>query len=210
MNETERIKHTFSQVNAPDDTLERVYDKVNRHSNKSVRSFTAKIAIIAAVLVLSCVGVFAAAKFGISSHVLPSANSTTQGDTVSAGSQTANGFLITMPFGDRKPADKYDAHHDGIDFAAPKGTPVLAAADGTVAEVGFNTVDGNYVQIRHTGGYLTFYKCLDGYTVATGDTIAQGDQIGTVGSTGRSTGPHLHFELQKDGTPINPALYFTE
>lgn len=177
---------------------------MKENSRKPVRSFTARVAVIAAVLALCCVGAFAVAKFGISSHVLPSANGNNQNES------GMSGLVIAAPFGDREQADGCKAHHDGIDFAAPKGTPVLAAADGTVVAAGFDEVDGNYVKIQHVDGYLTMYKCLDGYTVEKDDAVSQGDQIGTVGSTGHSTGPHLHFELQKDGTPIDPAQYFAD
>lgn len=198
MNEKEKITAAFSQVKAPADTLDRVHDRITQEKGKKTRSFAVSAAIVAAVLVLSCVGAFAAVKFGISPHVLP-------GDTPSAAA-----FSITTPFGNRESVDGYASHHDGIDFAAPLGTPVLAAADGTVIETAFDDADGNYVKVQHADGYVTIYKCLNEYTVAEGDTVSQGQQLGAVGSTGHSTGPHLHFELRQNGTPIDPALYFTD
>lgn len=204
MNDKGKIEKTFSQVKAPEDTIERVYGRMKESNRKPVRSFAARVAVIAAVLALCCVGAFAVAKFGISSHVLPSANGDNQNES------GMSGLVIAAPFGDRELADGYKAHHDGIDFAAPKGTPVLAAADGTVIAAGFDEADGNYVKIQHADGYITMYKCLDGYTVEKDAVVSQGEQIGTVGSTGHSTGSHLHFELQKDSTPVDPTQYFAD
>ncbi|MEA2445334.1 MAG: hypothetical protein QOJ12_2626, partial [Thermoleophilales bacterium] len=99
-------------------------------------------------------------------------------------------------------------NHTGIDFPAPSGTPIGAAGRGTVTFAGWNSGGyGNLMIVRHRLGYETWYAHLSGFTAGVGTSVAGGVQIATVGSTGRSTGPHLHFEVRKDGVPINPAPY---
>ena len=96
-------------------------------------------------------------------------------------------------------------HHNGIDLAAPTGTPVVAAREGTVSAVGFDRLYGNYLIISHPGGeFQTMYAHLHTVSVRTGDQVRQGVQIGTVGSTGRSTGSHLHFSIFRNGRAVNP------
>src|SRR3954451_7910314 len=98
--------------------------------------------------------------------------------------------------------------HDGIDFPEPAGTAVGAAGRGTVAFVGWNSGGyGNLVVIQHRLGYQTWYAHLSSFAVSQGSAVAGGVMIGRVGTTGRSTGPHLHFELRHDGIPINPVPY---
>ena len=95
--------------------------------------------------------------------------------------------------------------HDGIDFPAPMGSSVGAAGVGTVTFAGFNSGGyGNLVVVQHRLGYQTWYAHLSRFAVSTGSAVAGGVRIGYVGSTGRSTGPHLHFEVRHNGVPINP------
>jgi len=99
--------------------------------------------------------------------------------------------------------------HYGVDFSAPKGTPIYATGDGTVEKAkksrrGF----GNHIVINHGYGYESLYAHMSNYTVRTGQKVKRGDIIGYVGSTGKSTAPHLHYEVHKDGKKINPAYYF--
>ncbi len=96
--------------------------------------------------------------------------------------------------------------HTGVDYAAPAGTPVRAVADGTVTYKGYKGAGGNTVYIKHPGKLQSGYLHLKGYAkgIAVGKHVSQGQVIGYVGSTGRSTGPHLDFRLWKNGTPINP------
>jgi len=94
--------------------------------------------------------------------------------------------------------------HAGLDIVAAPGFPIKAAMDGRVADVGYNTVFGNYVILTHADGLQTLYGHMTAYSVAKGQRIAQGSVIGKVGSTGYSTGPHLHFGLFKHGAAINP------
>ncbi len=96
--------------------------------------------------------------------------------------------------------------HTGVDYAAPKGTPVMSIGDGTVIEKGYNGGGGNTVKIRHNSVYTTAYLHLSGYAkdIKVGARVAQGQVIGYVGSTGTSTGPHLDFRVWQNGKPVNP------
>jgi murein DD-endopeptidase MepM/ murein hydrolase activator NlpD len=96
--------------------------------------------------------------------------------------------------------------HEGIDITAPKGTPIRAAADGTVKSITTRGDYGRLVVLSHAGGFETVYAHLAHTTksLAIGAPVRQGDVIGYVGATGNATGPHLHFEVRRDGTPIDP------
>ncbi|WP_103030418.1 peptidoglycan DD-metalloendopeptidase family protein [Salinibacter altiplanensis] len=94
--------------------------------------------------------------------------------------------------------------HRGVDYAAPRGTPVRSVGDGVVQRAGYKGPNGNYVKIRHNGTYTSGYLHLSQIAVTSGDRVQQGETIGSVGSTGRSTGPHLDYRLWKHGTPVNP------
>lgn len=94
--------------------------------------------------------------------------------------------------------------HRAIDFAADTGTPVETVGNGTVTFAGWSDTYGNYIKIDHGGGFVTAYAHLSKMYVSKGARVKQGDLIGAVGSTGRSTGPHLHYEMYKNGTPVNP------
>ena len=99
--------------------------------------------------------------------------------------------------------------HKGLDIAASSGNPVLAAASGTVVKSYFSSSYGNYVVISHGGGLMTAYAHMTRRLVSAGQTVAAGQQVGTVGSTGNSTGPHLHFEVYVGGSTTNPMNYFS-
>ena len=112
---------------------------------------------------------------------------------------------LTSPFGYRRdPFTGRKSFHTGIDIAAPKGTPIKLTLDGTVAYTGFSSVYGNYVIVTHSGGYQSMYGHMHTIKVRRGQVLNQGSIIGTVGNTGRSTGPHVHFSVYKDGKLINP------
>ena len=98
-------------------------------------------------------------------------------------------------------------HHDGLDIAAPLGTPVKAADGGDVIFVGTSGTYGKLIKIDHGAGFQTWYGHLSAYSVKVGDKVYKGQIIGAVGNTGRSTGPHLHFEIRKNGVPKNPSSY---
>lgn len=137
----------------------------------------------------------------------------------SAGNSGGGGFSLIMPaqgpisdgFGPREaPTPGASTNHPGIDIAAAGGSPVVAGADGTVTLAGPNGGLGNCVIIQHGDtGYVTKYGHMqDGsLTVSAGQSVKQGQQVGAVGSTGTSTGNHLHFQLEQNGTPIDPMPY---
>lgn len=117
---------------------------------------------------------------------------------------------LTSGYGMRNhPVLNRRARHNGVDLAAPTGTPVYATADGTIEMAQWYSSYGNYVQIAHGGDLETRYAHLSSYTVNPGETVRQGDLIGYVGSTGRSTGPHLHYEVRVGSQPVNPIPYMT-
>lgn len=97
--------------------------------------------------------------------------------------------------------------HAGIDIVEARGTPVKASAGGRVLSAGEHGPDGLTVEIRHPGGFMTRYSKLDAIDVKPGQEVAQGEAIGKLGSTGLSTGPHLHFEIWHAGRAGNPRLY---
>lgn len=102
---------------------------------------------------------------------------------------------------------KWQGGHKGIDVASGKGNPVIAAASGTVVKSYLSSSYGNYVVISHGGGLMTAYAHMTKRMVSVGDTVAAGEQIGTVGSTGNSTGNHLHFEVYQNGSAVDPLDY---
>lgn len=116
-----------------------------------------------------------------------------------------DGARITSGFGMRThPILGFDRHHRGVDFAAPAGTPVFAAGDGTVTFAGWRGDYGRTVMIRHAGGFDTLYAHLSAITVRPGARVRQGQMIGRVGATGLATGPHLHFEVHRNRVAIDP------
>ncbi|MSO99130.1 MAG: M23 family peptidase [Rhodospirillaceae bacterium] len=118
-----------------------------------------------------------------------------------------NGAKLTSGFGLRRhPILGYSKMHQGIDFGAPTGTRVLAAGDGVIEKRESNGGYGNYVRIRHGSGYATAYAHLNRFGLGTqvGTRVKQNQVIGYVGSTGRSTGPHLHYEILRDNRQVNP------
>ncbi|WP_237437749.1 M23 family metallopeptidase [Altericroceibacterium endophyticum] len=118
------------------------------------------------------------------------------------------GFTLTSGYGMRNhPVLRKRARHNGVDLAATRGTPVYATADGLIARAFRFGSYGNYVQIEHGGDLQTRYAHLQSYTVHAGERVHKGDLIGYVGSTGRSTGPHLHYEVRVAGEPVDPRPY---
>lgn len=118
-----------------------------------------------------------------------------------------NGARLSSGFGMRRhPILGYSRMHRGTDFAAPTGTPILAAGDGTIERAGPFSSFGNYVRIRHANGYETAYAHLSRFArgMRAGARVRQGQIIGYVGTTGRSTGPHLHYEVMRRGQQVNP------
>lgn len=115
---------------------------------------------------------------------------------------------ITSAFGGRSsPTEGASSNHQGIDIGAPTGSSILAAASGSVVIATYSASAGNYVMINHGGGVYTVYMHMNSIGVSVGQSVSQGQQIGTVGSTGYSTGPHLHFGIRNNGTYVNPTAY---
>ena len=121
------------------------------------------------------------------------------------------GASLTSGFGMRThPVLGGRRQHAGIDLAAPTGTPVYATADGIVGRADWYSSYGLYISINHGASMETRYAHLSRLAVAAGDNVKKGDLIGYVGSTGRSTGPHLHYEVRVDGLAVNPIPYMVE
>ena len=117
-----------------------------------------------------------------------------------------NGARLSSPFGMRKhPIDGFNKMHKGTDFAAPMGTPIMASGDGVIKKAGWCGGGGNCVKIRHNSTYQTVYAHMSKFArgIKNGVRVKQGQTIGYVGSTGKSTGPHLHYEVIVNGKKVN-------
>jgi murein DD-endopeptidase MepM/ murein hydrolase activator NlpD len=127
-----------------------------------------------------------------------------------SGSPVKNGW-VSSGYGKR--ADPFTGKkefHKGVDLAGKEGSPVLSVGDGIVTWVGKRTGYGNLVEITHGNGYVTRYGHNKKLLVAVGDTVKKGQQIAVLGSTGRSTGPHVHYEVVHNGQQVNPSKYLTD
>jgi len=123
-----------------------------------------------------------------------------------------DGARLTSGYGMRRhPILGYSRMHPGLDFAAPTGTPIMAAGDGVVEYAGRKGNYGNYIRIRHPNEYHTVYAHMSRFAsgIRSGARVRQGETIGYVGSTGMSTGPHLHYEVHHRGEHVNPATVDT-
>jgi len=117
---------------------------------------------------------------------------------------------VTSPFGARtSPTTGAQEFHEGIDIGAAQGTPIRAAASGTVTFAGEMSGYGNVVIVQHAAGLQTRYAHQSAMSVTAGQTVAAGDVIGAVGATGEATGPHLHFEVRLNGVAVDPAPYLS-
>lgn len=145
-------------------------------------------------------------------------NSSSSGTrTATPARQSSGAFLwpsaastrVTSPYGSRiHPITGKQKFHKGLDIGAPNGSDVLAAADGTVVTSGWNAGGyGNYITINHGGGLVTLYGHNSKLLVSAGETVKKGQVIAKVGSTGNSTGPHIHFEVMLNGSVVNPYNY---
>lgn len=139
---------------------------------------------------------------------------TTQGgsnDTPSSNatwSRPCSGYRVTSSFGYRNaPTAGASTYHRGIDLGAPLGTPIYAARSGVVTTASYGSAAGYYVSINHGDGFASVYMHMTNYVVSSGQAVSQGQLIGYVGSTGVSTGPHLHFGISYNGEYVNPANY---
>lgn len=120
------------------------------------------------------------------------------------------GRKIDSPFGLRRlPWERHGRLHEGVDIAAPTGQPVLAVADGIVTKAGESPSYGRYVEVEHGSGLTSFYAHLGRIDrkARAGQFVDRGQAIGKIGSSGTSTGPHVHFEIRQDGKPLNPVSF---
>jgi murein DD-endopeptidase MepM/ murein hydrolase activator NlpD len=118
-----------------------------------------------------------------------------------------NGARISSSFGMRRhPILGYSKFHGGVDFAAPKGTPIYAAGDGRITRRSYDRFNGNLIRIKHNSTYATGYAHMSKFAanLRIGSRVKQGQVIGYVGTTGRSTGNHLHYEIVKNGKKVDP------
>ena len=111
-------------------------------------------------------------------------------------------FRFTSGFGQR-----WGRMHAGTDFAGPIGTPIYATADGVVTNAGWSSGYGRLIKIQHDFGIETRYAHLNAMHVSVGQRVSRGERIGDMGNSGRSTGPHLHYEVRVGGEPVNPMIY---
>lgn len=151
-------------------------------------------------------------KLGISE--IQKSSVTSNPNVIPSGIPIEGTVNITSTWGDRlHPIHKKVKHHSGCDFKAPTGTSVLATADGVVSEIPADFEEGKghgrFVVIDHGDGMKTRYAQLSGYNVKIGQSVTKSFVIGYVGQSGISTGPHLHYEVWKDGKDVDPALYFS-
>ena len=147
---------------------------------------------------------------------------TTGGGTTSSGSSNSGSSssgsskwlvpcaytMVTSRFGGRDaPTAGASTNHEGVDLGAPEGTPIYASRTGTVTAATYGSAAGYYVKINHGDGFSSIYMHMTRYTVRSGQAVSAGQVIGYVGSTGVSTGPHLHFGISYNGSYVNPANY---
>ncbi len=129
---------------------------------------------------------------------------------IPSGRPVTEGWL-SSGFGKRAdPFTGKQEYHNGVDFADKEGADVLSMGDGVVMWSGKRSGYGNLVEINHGNGYVTRYGHNKKQLVAVGDTVKKGQLIALIGSTGRSTGPHVHFEVLRNGKPVNPSRYITD
>ncbi len=119
---------------------------------------------------------------------------------------TQRNYRVSSPFNLRRlhPVTKRIAPHHGVDFAMPVGTPVLSTGDGVVSRIGNHPYAGRYIEVEHPGHFKTRYLHLSQVQVQRGQRVSRGERIALSGNTGRSTGPHLHFELHVNNRPVDP------
>jgi murein DD-endopeptidase MepM/ murein hydrolase activator NlpD len=124
------------------------------------------------------------------------------------GSPIQNQLGLSSNYGTRlDPFTNLLAQHPGIDFSAPSGTPIIASGNGTVASLGYDAAYGNYLVISHSDGFVSKYAHARKIHVRQGQVVKRGQIIAEVGSTGRSTGPHLHYEITHNGKHVNPMQF---
>lgn len=186
------------------------------------------LALYRVVLALALLGLVSGIAFGVYPHITNNQEARqAKSDGIASKSSQDNPLPSAYPFATSSsgkamkiPSSNYGfridpfthayKHHAGLDYSLPAGTPVLAAGDGKIKNVGYDQYSGQFIVIEHANGYISKYAHLRAAFTATGNLVKQGQQIGEVGSTGRSTSPHLHFEVSQNNSPINPLLMLNQ
>ena len=185
-------------------------EKLLADKNIQINNLTSEISSNADKLKQLIAEAAAAAQASASSGTSSSGNTSSNASATGTGSLThpVPGAAITSGFGGRvAPTAGATTGHDGIDYGAGYGAAVYAADSGTVITAQYNSARGNYIVVNHGNGMQTWYQHLSSMSVTVGQTVARGQVIGNVGTTGISTGPHLHFEVHVGGVPVNPLNY---
>ena len=222
MNDNQKVKNAFYNIKAQDDMIDKVHSSINRYKDHIRIRRIIGVSMIGTLLTGTIV--LAVVRFQISNHFLKVENEEYSEETQNSisviehnnemqGKESirVNGFFISYPF--EKNTNPYflgEYAHSGIDIIADKGTKVLAVADGKVTKAEYSSAYGYHIVIEHADGYETVYAHLQEIKVDVGDSIKNGDEIGTVGATGMATGPHLHLELHDHGEAVNPLNYIKE
>ena len=150
----------------------------------------------------------AKAKEWAAAHPSGGAGSSSSAPNSSGWRKPCRYTAVTSPYGWRiHPIYGKEKFHYGVDLANVKGTPIYAAKGGTVSGTGYNSSAGYYVVIDHGDGFKSYYYHLTHYIVSRGNKVSGGQTIGYMGSTGASTGPHLHFGITYNGSWVNPSKY---
>jgi len=204
------------QIKAQEDEIKAIEAEVKRKEEEARKAAEAQAAAEAAS---KAAAESAAAAKGATVEAGPGGSSTAK-SSAEKSTETKNigsikfiwpcpaGSTITSGFGSRNaPTEGASTNHMGIDISAATGSPVLAAAAGEVVVSTYSPSAGNYIMISHGGSTFTLYMHCSELNVSTGDTVKAGQTIGKVGSTGYSTGPHLHFAIRTNGQYVNPSNY---
>lgn len=201
----------FESNPIPDDVRKAGFGGVNRYKNLEgfsnsdmIISSSKKIDILSKQVVVQSKSLDEVQRMALDKGALLSAIPSIQPIKNDDLTRMASGYgWRTDPF------TKARRRHKGMDFTAPTGTPVYATSDGTVTRVSSRSPGfGKHILLNHGFGYETLYAHLDDYNVKYRQKVKRGDVIGYVGNTGRSTGPHLHYEVRKDGASINPINFY--
>lgn len=190
-----------AKVASDNEALEAQIDQLNREADKLTAELKAAQEAAARQKASS-------ADSGSSTAIVSSSSSTSSYGGGAFTWPVPNYARISSYFGYRMhPILHYSKFHSGLDIAASSGTPIIAASSGTVIYSGTRNGYGKTIMIDHGGGLVTLYGHCSSLLVGSGTSVSRGQTIALVGSTGQSTGPHCHFEVRKDGTPVNPQSY---
>ena len=224
-NQEAELKKEYKELQTMQDNLITKQDSVNeliKNKQSEIQSLTSELGDTKNKLAqLEAAAAEAERKQKAAKKAQAAAKKNTSSSGSSAGSAGASvvsgngtfthpcpGGYISSGFGYRtQPIAGASTNHKGIDFAAATGTPIYAAAAGTVISAGYAGNAGNLLVVSHGNGLLTYYMHCNAIYVSAGQKVSRGQNVAAVGTTGNSTGPHLHFQVMLNGTPVNPANY---